>query len=169
MRQWCEIRVIFDQLITQCVHIIWRLNFIHLSLISSPYCTKFYAFWYFFSADPAWKIGDSSEQIVLQGYFTAAFKEVEPTENYKFLSIYVPCHKKKKLCTSLIFNILKIELYDSSIDIVRLESKDRKILSCFVALLKNNERYCPDKLKRTNIRDIYKELKQSIITMKIPN
>ena len=50
-----------------------------------------------FSADPAWKTGDSRDQIALQEYFTAPFNEVGATKKYKFLSIYVPCHKKKKL------------------------------------------------------------------------
>ena len=62
-----------------------HLNFIHRSHISSPYC----AFEYFFTPDPAWKTGDSSDRIALQDYFTVVFKEVEPTEKY-FLSIYVP-------------------------------------------------------------------------------
>ena len=84
-----------------------------------------------FTTDPAWKTGYSSEQIALQEYFTAAFKEVEPTEKCKFLSIYVPCHKKKKVYTSLVFKTLKIQLYDSSIDVVRLASKNRKILNYF--------------------------------------
>ena len=88
----------------------------------------------FFTADPVWKTGDSSEQIALQDYFAAASKEVEPTEKYKFLSIYVPCHKK--IYASIVFKTLKIQLYDSSIGIVRLASKDREILSWFVTLLK---------------------------------
>ena len=50
-----------------------------------------------FSADPAWKTGDSRDQIALQEYLTAPFNEVGATKKYKFLSIYVPCHKKKKL------------------------------------------------------------------------
>ena len=90
----------------------------------------------FFTADPVWKTGDSSEKIALQNYFAAASKEVEPTEKYKFLSIYVPCHKKKKLYASIVFKTLKIQVYDSSIGIVRLASKDREILSWFVTLLK---------------------------------
>lgn len=44
-----------------------------------------------FTADPAWKTGDSSKKIALQEHFTAAFKEVELTEKCKFLPIYVPC------------------------------------------------------------------------------
>ena len=103
-----------------------------------------------FTTDPAWKTGNSSKQIAVQEYFTAAFKEVEPTEKYKFLWIYVPCYKKKKVYTSLVFKALKIQLYDSSIDIVRLASKNRKILSCFATLLKNNEEYSPEMSKRTN-------------------
>ena len=50
-----------------------------------------------FSADPAWKTGDSRDQIALQEYFTATFNEAEATKKYKFLSIYVPSHKKKEL------------------------------------------------------------------------
>ena len=76
------------------------------------------------------------QEIALLDYFTAAFKEVEPTENYKFLWLDGPCHKKKKLYASLVFKTLKIQLYDSSIDIVRLASKHRKILSWFITLLK---------------------------------
>ena len=49
----------------------------------------------FFTAGPVWKTRDPSEQILLEDYFTVAFNEVEPTEKYKFLSIYVPCHKKE--------------------------------------------------------------------------
>ena len=90
----------------------------------------------FFTADPAWKTADSSKQIAFQEPFTAEFKEVEPIEKKFFLSIYVPCHKKKKLYVSLVFKSLKIQLYDSSINIVRFTSKDWKILSCFVTLLK---------------------------------
>ena len=70
----------------------------------------------FFAADPVWK---TALQIALQDYFIAAFKEVEPTEKYKFSSIYVPRHKKKKLYALLVFKTLKTQLYDSSIDIVR--------------------------------------------------
>ena len=101
---------------------------------------NFMLFNIFFTAGPVWKTRDSSEQIPLQDYFTAAFNEVEPTEKYKFLSIYVPYHKKKKLYASLVFKTLKIQLYDSSIDIVRLASKDRKILSWFVTLLKKKSK-----------------------------
>ena len=79
---------------------------------------------------------DSSEQVPLQDYYTAAFNIVEPTEKYRFLSIYVPCHEKKKLYASLVFKTLKIMLYGSSIDIVRFASKDREMLSWFVTLLK---------------------------------
>ena len=39
---------------------------------------------FFFTAGPAWKTRDLSEQIPSQDYFTAVFNEVEPTENYKF-------------------------------------------------------------------------------------
>ena len=78
----------------------------------------------FFTADPVWKTGDSSEKIALKNYFAAASKEVEPTE------------KKKKLYASIVFKTLKIQVYDSSIGIVRLASKDREILSWFVTLLK---------------------------------
>ena len=91
----------------------------------------------FFAADPVWK---NALQIALQDYFIAAFKEVEPTEKYKFSSIYVPRHKKKKLYALLVFKTLKTQLYDSSIDIVRLASKDREILSWFVSLLKKRSK-----------------------------
>ena len=90
----------------------------------------------FFTADPAYKTGDSSKRIALLDYFTATFNRVEPTEKCNFLSIYVPCHKRKKLYASLVFKTLKIQLFDSSIDIVRLASKNPKTLSCFVTLLK---------------------------------
>ena len=56
------------------------------------------------------------------------------------MSIYVPCHKKKKLYASLVFKTLKIQLYGSSIDIVRLALKDREILSWFVTLLKKKRK-----------------------------
>ena len=67
---------------------------------------------FFFTAGPVWKTRDSCEQIPLQDYFTAAFNQVEPTEKYKFLSIYEPCHKKKKLYASFVFKTLKTQLYD---------------------------------------------------------
>ena len=102
----------------------------------------------FFTAGPLWKARDSSEQIPLQDYFTAAFNEVEPSEKYKFLSIYVPCHKNKKLYASLVFKTLKIQLYDSSIDIVRLASKDREILSWFVTPLKKNRKISSGEIKK---------------------
>ena len=85
------------------------------------------------------------------------------------MSIYVPCHKKKKLYASLVFKTLKIQLYGSSIDIVRLALKDREILSWFVTLLKKNEKYNSEKSKRTNIQQICKELKPRRIMRKIPN
>ena len=91
----------------------------------------------FFTEYPVWKTGDSG-QIALQICFTAVFKEVEPIEKYKSLSIYLPCHKKKKLYASLVFEALKIQPCDSSIDIVSLASKDQKILSWIVTLLKIN-------------------------------
>ena len=56
-----------------------------------------------------------------------------------------------------------------SIEIVRLVSKDQKILYCFVTLLKSNEKYCPKMSKRANTQHIWKELKQSRITRRIPN
>ena len=56
-----------------------------------------------------------------------------------------------------------------SIDIVRLVSKDQKILYCFFTLLKSNEKYCPKMSKRANTQHIWKELKQSRITRRIPN
>ena len=52
--------------------------------------------------------------------------------------------KKKKLYASLTFKTLKIQLYDSSIDIIR------KILSYFVTLFKKTEKFSP--AKRTNIQ-----------------
>ena len=58
--------------------------------------------------------------------------------------------KKKKLYASLTFKTLKIQLYDSSIDIIRLASKDRKILSYFVTLFKKTEKFSP--AKRTYIQ-----------------
>ena len=58
---------------------------------------------------------------------------------------------------------------DFSIDIVRLVSKDQKILYCFVTLLKSSEKYCPKMSKRANTQHIWKELKQSRITRRIPN
>ena len=85
------------------------------------------------------------------------------------MSIYVPCHKKKKLYASLVFKTLKIQLYGSSIDIVRLALKDREILSWFVTLLKKNEKCNSEKSKRTNIQQICKELKPRRIMRKIPN
>ena len=85
------------------------------------------------------------------------------------MSIYVPCHKKKKLYASLVFKTLKIQLYGASIDIVRLALKDREILSWFVTLLKKNEKYNSEKSKRTNIQQICKELKPRRIMRKIPN
>ena len=56
-------------------------------------------FYNFFIADPAWINGDSSKQTALQEYFTAAFKEVEPTERFRFLSIY------KVICITCIEDI----------------------------------------------------------------
>ena len=127
---------------------------------------NFMLFNIFFTAGPVWKTRDSSEQIPLQDYFTAAFNQVEPTEKYKFLSIYVPYHKKKKLYASLVFKTLKTQLYDSSIDIVRLATKDRKILH---SVEEKIEKYSLEKSKRTNIQHMCKELKPSRITRKIPN
>ena len=103
---------------------------------------------FFFTAGPAWKTRYLSEQIPLQDYFTVVFNEAEPTEKYKFLSIYVPCHKKKKLYASLVFKTLKIQLYDSSIDIVRLALKDREILSWFVTLLKKTRKILSGEIKK---------------------
>ena len=92
----------------------------------------------FFTEYPVWITGDSSGQIALQIYFTAMFKKLEPIEKHNSLSMCVPCHKKKKLYASLAFEALKIQLCDSSIDIVSLASKDREILSWIVTLLKKN-------------------------------
>ena len=80
--------------------------------------------------------------------FTAAFSEVEPTEKHKSLSIYVPCHKKKKLYAWMVFKTLKIQLYDSSIDTVRLASKDREILSWFVTMLKKPRKISSGEIKK---------------------
>ena len=63
----------------------------------------------FVIADP---VSKTALQIALQDYFTAVFKEVEPNEKYRFLSIYVTYHKKK-VYASLVFKTLKILLYDS--------------------------------------------------------
>ena len=92
----------------------------------------------FFTEYPVWITGDSSGQIALQIYFTAMFKKLEPIEKHNSLSMCVPCHKKKKLYASLVLEALKIQLCDSSIDIVSLASKDREILSWIVTLLKKN-------------------------------
>ena len=64
----------------------------------------------FFSADPAWKTGDSRDQIALQEYFTAAFNEVEATKKYKFLSIKNPVirhfNRHSKACVKRRENIV---------------------------------------------------------------
>ena len=101
----------------------------------------------FFTEYPVWKTGDSG-QIALQICFTAVFKEVEPIEKYKSLSMYVPCHKKRKLYASLVFEALKIQLCDSPIDIVSLASKDREILSWIVTLLKKTPKNKVQKIKK---------------------
>ena len=75
--------------------------------------------------------------------------------------MYVPCHKKKKLYASLVFEALNIQLRDSSIEIVRLASKDREILSWIVTLLKKTSKKKSGKSKRTNIQHMCKELKQT--------
>ena len=50
----------------------------------------------YFTLDPAWKAEDSSEQIKLQEYFTAAFKE--PTEITSFCQ-YMDFFIKRRSCT----------------------------------------------------------------------
>ena len=117
---------------TMCEHYIASELHRFLPHLFTMLYSVFMLFNYFFTADSVWKTGDSSEHITLQDCFTAAFEEVEQTEKYKFLSIYVPCHKKKKLHASLVFKTLNIQLYDSSVNIVRLASKNREILSWFV-------------------------------------
>ena len=87
-------RVIFDQL-TQCVHIILHLN---LSIFPASFhhiVLNIMLFNISFTEGPVWKTRYPSEQILLQDYFTVTFNEVEPTKKYKFLSIYVPYHKKE--------------------------------------------------------------------------
>ena len=61
--------------------------------------------------------------------------------------MYVPCHKKKKLYASLVFEALNIQLRDSSIEIVSLASKDREILSWIVTLLKKTSKKSPENKK----------------------
>ena len=177
---WNMITLWFQALVMGKKSNIWSINTmctydiaseLHPSLphLFTILCSILCFFIFFFTAGPVWKIRDSCEQIPLQDYFTAAFNQVEPTEKYKFLSIYEPCHKKKKLYASFVFKTLKIQLYDFSIDIVRLASKDREILSWFVTLLKKTEKSSLKKSKRTSIQHICKELKPSRITRKIPN
>ena len=109
----------------------------------------------FFTAGPVWKTRDSSKQIPLQDYFTATFNEV-----------YI---KKKKLQASLVFKTLKIQLYDSSIDIERLASKDRETLSWFDTLLKKTPKNIVRRNQKRQTFNTCKELKPSRITRKIPN
>ena len=61
--------------------------------------------------DPTWNNADRNKQIALQEYFTDAFKEIETSEVYKFLSTFVPTHKKKKLYASLVLKTLHMQLY----------------------------------------------------------
>ena len=111
--------------------------------------------------DPTWNNADSTEQIALQEYFTGAFKEIDTSGDYKFLSTFVPTHKKKKLYASLVLKTLHIQLYHSSLDIVRLVSEDPKTLSIFVKLLKSNTQYNPEESRKSNITQICKELKRN--------
>ena len=83
--------------------------------------------------------------------------------------IYVPCHKKKKLYASLVFKTLKIQLYDSSIDIVRLALKAREVFSWFVTLLKKPPKNIVRRNQKGQTFNTCKELKPSGITRKIPN
>ena len=97
--------------------------------------------------DPAWKTGDSSEQITVQEYFTVAFKDIDQTKAKKFLSIHVPEHKMKKLYASLVLRTLTIQLHHSLVDIMRLESTYRRILSIFIKLFEKNKAFNPELLK----------------------
>ena len=85
--------------------------------------------------DPPWKTADSSEQIAVQEYFTAAFKDIDQTKANKFLPIHVPEHKMKKLYTPLVLWTLTIQLHHSSVDIMQLVSNDCKTLLIFIKLL----------------------------------
>ena len=38
-------------------------------------------------------------QIALQEHFTGSFKEIEKSRNYKFLSTFMPTHKKEAVRT----------------------------------------------------------------------
>ena len=59
----------------------WLTNYIASELYPSPphlfaiLCSIISFVITFFTADPAWETGDSSEQIPLQEHFTAAFKQ----------------------------------------------------------------------------------------------
>ena len=45
--------------------------------------------------DRTWNNANSTEQIPLQEYFAGAFKEIETSGDYKFLSTFVTTHKKE--------------------------------------------------------------------------
>ena len=96
----------------------------------------------------------------MQEYFTGAFKEIETSGDYKFLSTFVPTHKKKKVYASWV-KTLHMQLYHSSVDIVLLVSEDPKTLSIFVKLLKSNTQYKPEESRKSNITQICKEPKSN--------
>ena len=60
----------------------------------------------------------------MQEYFTGAFREIETSGGYKSPSPFVTTHQKKKLYASLVLKNLHIQLYHSSVDIVRLKTDD---------------------------------------------
>ena len=62
---------------------------------------------------------------------------------------------------SLVINTLHIQFYHSSVDIVRLVSDDPNTLSIFVKLLKSNTQYNPKESRKSNISQIFKELKRN--------
>ena len=111
--------------------------------------------------DRTWYNTDSTKQIDLQEYLTGTFKEMEKSGDYKFLSTFTPTHKKKKLHASLVLNILHIQLYHFSVDIVCLVSDDPNTLSIFIKMLKSNTKYNPKESRKSNITQICKELKRN--------
>ena len=62
---------------------------------------------------------------------------------------------------SLVIKTLHIQLYHSSVNIVRLVSDDPNTLSIFVKLLKSNTQYNPKESRKSNISQIFKELKRN--------
>ena len=86
---------------------------------------------------------------------------METSRDYKFLSTFVPTHKKKRLYASLVMKTLHMQLYHSSVDIVCLVSEDPKTLSIFVELLKSNTQYNPEESRKINVTQICKELKRN--------